>query len=174
MRLTTGKTFLLLGLACATGICATAVSAAAPTLSKGDQTFVAKVSQGGMFEVEASKVGEDSAQAQDVKDLATAEVHDHELVGSKLKSITSANGVDLPSDLNADFSARLTRLKALSGKAFDTAYISEMDRIHALDGAAFAKEAASGQNADLKAFAAETVLIVKRHIGALHGTPNKG
>ena len=127
-----------------------------------------------MFEVQASKVGEDSAQAQDVKDLATTEVHDHQLVGSKLKTIASANGVDLPSDLNADFSARLTRLKGLSGKAFDTAYVSEMDRIHALDGAAFAKEATGGQNADLKAFAAETARIVKRHIGALHGAPNNG
>jgi putative membrane protein len=174
MRSSTGKTVLLLGMACATAICASAALAATAALSKGDQAFVAKVSQGGMFEVEASKVGEDSAQAQDVKDMANTEVHDHELVGSKLKSIASANGVDLPSDLNADFSARLTRLKALSGKAFDTAYISEMDRIHALDGAAFAKEATGGQNADLKAFAAETVLIVKRHIGALHGTGSKG
>jgi putative membrane protein len=43
-----------------------------------------------------------------------------------------------------------------------------MSRIHALDGAAFAKESRTGQNADLKSFAAETVLIVKRHIGALH------
>jgi putative membrane protein len=44
-----------------------------------------------------------------------------------------------------------------------------MKTIHALDGAAFAREAKTGKNADLKAFAAETELIVKRHIGALHG-----
>lgn len=174
MRAPTSKSVFLLSLACAVGIASGAAFAATPALSKGDQAFVAKVSQGGMFEVEASKVGEDSAQAQDVKDQANTEVHDHQLVGAKLKSIASANGVDLPSDLNADFSARLASLKALSGKAFDTAYLREMDRIHALDGAAFAKEATGGQNADLKAFAAETVLIVKRHIGALHGTGSKG
>jgi len=49
-----------------------------PALSKGDQAFVAKVSQGGMFEVAASKVAEDKAQAQDVKDQANTEVHDHD------------------------------------------------------------------------------------------------
>jgi putative membrane protein len=41
-----------------------------------------------------------------------------------------------------------------------------MKRIHAIDGAAFAKEAKTAQNADLKAFAAETAGIVKMHIGS--------
>jgi putative membrane protein len=163
------KTFsLLLGMTFAIGSVAS-LAADTPALSKGDQAFVAKVSQGGMFEVAASKVAEDKASAQDVKDQANTEVHDHELVGSKLKSIASANGDDFSTDLNADFTARVAKLNALSGKAFDNAYIAEMKTIHALDGAAFAKEAKTGQNADLKAFAAETVLIVKRHIGALNG-----
>ena len=42
-----------------------------------------------------------------------------------------------------------------------------MEEIHAKDGAAFAKEAASGSNPKLKAFAAETHRIVVRHIGEL-------
>jgi putative membrane protein len=45
-----------------------------------------------------------------------------------------------------------------------------MGKIHALDSAAFTQEAKTGQNVDLKAFAAKTVRIVERHIGALHGT----
>jgi putative membrane protein len=155
----------LLGLAATAALVSSPATAA--SLSSADQAFVAKVSQGGMFEVVASKVGVDRADAQDVKDLAISEVHDHELVGSKLKSIASANGVDLEGSLNADFQGRVDRLKALSGKAFDAAYLKEMERIHALDGAAFAKEATSGQNADLRAFSAETVKIVHRHIGAL-------
>ena len=138
------------------------------SLAPVDQSFVAKVSQGGMFEVESSKVAAEKAQAQDVKDLASAEVHDHELVGAKLKSITSAAGVDLPTALNADFKARLDHLNTLSGKAFDDEYTSQMKRIHDIDGAAFAAEARAAKSADLKAFAAETVLIVHRHIGALH------
>jgi len=143
---------------------------AAGSLSSSDLAFVQKVSQGGMFEVAASKVAVEKAQAQDVTDLANTEVHDHELVGQKLRSIASANGVDLPTQLNADFQQRVDHLSALSGSAFDKAYLQEMGKIHALDGAAFAKEARTGQNADLKAFGAETVRIVERHIGALHGT----
>lgn len=156
--------------ACAVAACSTTSAIAATTLSANDQAFVAKVGQGGMFEVEASKVAEDKAKAQDLKDQATTEVHDHELVGEKLKSITSANGVDLPSKLNSDFQSRVDRLRTLSGDAFDKAYLTEMVRIHAMDGAAFAKEAKTGDSPDLRAFASETVRIVERHIGALHGT----
>lgn len=83
------KTAFLLSLACATGFAASAASAAKPARSKGGQAFVAKVSQGSLFEVEASKVGEKGAQAQDVKDLAKTEVPDHRPVGAKLKSIAS-------------------------------------------------------------------------------------
>ncbi len=169
MNASTNKLSLLFGTTLILGFSASSVALAdTPALSKDDQAFVAKVSQGGMFEVAASKVAEDKAQAQNVKDQANTEVRDHERVGSKLKSIASANGDNFPTDLNADFADRVAKLNALSGKAFDHAYIAEMKTIHALDGAAFAKEAKTGQNADLKAFAAETVWIVKLHVGALN------
>jgi putative membrane protein len=144
------------------------LAGAEPELSAADRTFVAKVSQGGMFEVEASKVAERKAVEQDVVDVGFTEVHDHLLVGAKLKSTAASLGIAFPSELNAAFTKRLDRLKALSGRAFDDAYIMEMDSIHAT---AFAAEAANGTNPALKAFAAETVLIVKRHIGALHAIP---
>ena len=160
----------LVGMLITVGLSCGAVAFAANSLSSSDLAFVQKVSQGGMFEVAASKVAVEKAQAQDVKDLANTEVHDHELVGQKLRSIASANGVDLPPQLNADFQQRVDHLSGLSDAAFDQAYLQEMGKIHALDGAAFAQEAKSGQNTDLRAFGAETVRIVERHIGALHGT----
>ena len=53
---------------------------------------------------------------------------------------------------------------------FDAAYIADMKKIHAADGAAFAKEAKAGSNPALKAFAAETHGIVEQHIGELDAT----
>ena len=69
--------------------------------------------------------------------------------------------------LNAEFQARLDKLSALSGAAFDTAYLKTMEEIHHIDGAAFKQESTGGSNADLKAFAAETHRIVLRHLGEL-------
>ena len=144
---------------------------AAPAASATDKTFVDKVSQGGMFEVEASKLAEGKAVAQDVKDQAATEVHDHTLVGAKLKATAAKAGLSFPAGLDAAFTKRLDALKSVSGKAFDKVYLIEMDTIHDADGAAFAAEASAGDDAGLKAFAAETHVIVERHIGSLHAVP---
>jgi putative membrane protein len=135
--------------------------------SAADKAFVAKVSQGGMFEVELAKVGETKATTQDLRDQATTEEHDHTLVGAKLKSIMEANGMEFPTALNAQFQARLDKLSSLSGAAFDAAYLHAMQEIHHIDGAAFQQESTGGSNPDLKSFAAETHRIVLRHLGEL-------
>jgi putative membrane protein len=145
----------------------TSSSYADNTFSAADKAFVAKVSQGGMFEVELAKVAETKASSQDLKDQANTEEHDHTLVGDKLKSIMEANGMEFPTALNAQFQARLDKLSALSGAAFDSAYLHTMEEIHHIDGAAFKQESTGGSNPDLKSFAAETYRIVLRHLGEL-------
>jgi putative membrane protein len=152
--------FLLLGVSQAT---------AADTASPADKAFVAKVSQGGMFEVALGKVASDKGDAQMIKDNGVTEMHDHDAVGAKLKTVSTAAGIDFPAKLNDEFQGKLDKLSALSGKAFDTAYVAEMERIHALDGGLFAKEAKEGSG-DFKTFAMETHAIVLMHVGALKGT----
>ena len=139
----------------------------AASVSDADKAFVAKVSQGGMYEVALGKLAESQGMAQDIKDQGNTEAHDHDLVGAKLKSIAKGAGLDFPDTLNAEFQGKLDKIKALSGAAFDKAYISDMIKIHDADGAAFAKEAKGGTNPDLKALAAETHGIVERPLGEL-------
>jgi len=102
-----------------------------------------------------------------VRGQGTTEAHDHQLVGDTLKSIAGEAGIEIGDTLNAQFQKKLDSLRALSGEAFDAAYLRDMEDIHAKDGAAFAKEAKSGGNPKLRAFAAETHRIVERHIGEL-------
>jgi putative membrane protein len=136
--------------------------------SEADKVFVGKVSQGGMYEVEASKLAEQRATAADVKDVATAEVHDHDGVNEALKKIATAAGIDIATELNAEFKARLEKLSSTPPADFDAAYIEDMKQIHDKDEKLFAKEAEEGSES-FKAFAHETDRIVKRHIGSLHG-----
>lgn len=143
-------------------------SGAAPA-TETDQTFVAKVSQGGAYEVAASKFAVQHATMPDVKDQAFTEVHDHTLVGDELKRISASAGIQIAPQLNPEFSARLAKLKAAVGPGFDAAYIDDMKSIHDNDEKLFAQEATDGSEA-FKTFAHQTDLIVKRHIGALHGT----
>ena len=152
--------------------CASASSAsAADAVSAADKSFVAMVSQGGMFEVALGQVAAEQGSTQDIKDQGSTEAHDHDLVGSKLKTIATDAQMDFPSGLNAEFQKKLDGLKSLSGPAFDKAYLAAMVDIHGKDGAAFAKEATGGTNPQLRAFAAETHRIVERHIGELKALP---
>lgn len=162
------KTVLITSFVATMGLASAAVAAPAAAI---DPAFVAKVSQGGMYEVEASKLAERKAVAQDVKDFATSEVHDHGLVGDKLKAVSAKANIAINGKLNAEFSGKLSHLDTLSGHAFDVAYMESMADIHAKDGAAFAKEAAETANPDYRTFAAETHVIVLRHIGAIKGAP---
>ena len=136
--------------------------------SDADKAFVGKVSQGGMYEVEASKIAEERASSPDVKDLSITEVHDHSLVNHELKRIATLKGIPVSATLNAEFQQRLEKLKSVSGPAFEAAYITDMQAIHDKDEKLFAAEATEGSDA-FKTFAHQTDLIVKRHIGALHG-----
>jgi putative membrane protein len=146
---------------------AAALPAAAPKSTDTDRAFVAKVSQGGAYEVAASRIAERRAQAQDVKDLAATEVHDHTLVGTKLKSTYTAAGLTFPVILNTEFQQRLAKLATAPTAGFDAAYVDDMKQIHDKDEKLFAQEAKDGSG-DFKSFAAETDRIVKRHIGSLN------
>ncbi len=140
---------------------------AAEPVSAGDRSFVAMVSQGGMFEVQAGTVAATQASTQDLRDQGNTEQHDHGLVGDKLKTTASAAGLSFPGTLNQQFSRELDALKAAQGSQFDALYLQDMEDLHAKDGAAFAKEASGGTNPGLRAFASETHRIVLRHIGEL-------
>ncbi|MBU9641913.1 DUF4142 domain-containing protein [Burkholderia gladioli] len=54
-----------------------AAHAAGGATSDADRAFVAMVSQGGMFEVEAGKVAARQGARQDIVDLGSTEAHDH-------------------------------------------------------------------------------------------------
>jgi putative membrane protein len=148
-------------------------SYAAEAASPADKAFVAKVSQGGMFEVALGKLAADKGATQEIKDNGVAEAHDHELVGAKLKSVASDAEIEFSSKLNEEFQGKLDKLSGLSGNAFDEAYVKAMEEVHKVDGGLFAEEAKEGGTSGFKAFAAETHSIVEMHIGALRATDVK-
>ena len=158
-------------LAALAAICIPLTARALDATSAADRVFIATVSQGGMFEVQAGQLAADQGSSQDIKDSGATEAHDHKLVGDRLASIAADAGITFPETLNADVTKELADLKSKTGSAFDASYLQDMEAIHAKDGAAFAKEAANGSNPKLKVFAAETHRIVLRHIGELKALP---
>jgi putative membrane protein len=91
--------------------CGTMLLAATPA-SQADRTFVAKVSQGGLYEVEAGKVAAMLGTVPAVKDFGLLESQDHEGVNSELKHTAGMTCVSIAPGLNSEFSERLAKLKA--------------------------------------------------------------
>jgi putative membrane protein len=135
--------------------------------SQADREFVGKVSQGGLYEVEAGKVAAMHGITPAVKDFGLLESQDHEGVNSRLKKIAVATGVSIMPGLNAEFSARLAKLKAVPSVQFDAYYIDDMKQIHNNDEALFVKEGDDGSE-PYKDFAHLTAVLVKAHLGWLN------
>lgn len=146
-------------------MCATALMAAMPA-SQADRAFVAKVSQGGLYEVEAGKVAAMHGVTPVVKDFGLLESQDHEGVNSELKHIAGMTGVSITPGLNSEFSQRLDKLKAVPAAQFDSYYIADMKQIHNNDEGLFVQESESG-SAPYKHFAHMTAVLVKAHLGWL-------
>jgi putative membrane protein len=142
-------------------------SMVAQTASSADKAFVAKVSQGGLYEVEAGKVAAMRGNSPVVKDFGLLESQDHEGVNSRLKEIAGKTGAMITPGLNAEFSARLAKLKAVPAAQFDAYYLDDMKQIHNKDEGLFVQESQEG-SAAYKEFAHLTAVLVKAHLGWLN------
>jgi putative membrane protein len=147
-------------------VCGSVMLAAEPA-SQADRDFVAKVSQGGLYEVEAGRVAAMKGTMPVIKDFGTLEAHDHEGVNAELKHAAELTGVSITPGLNAEFSARLAKLKAVPAGQFDSYYVNDMKQIHNNDEGLFVKEANEG-TAAYKPFAHRTAVLVKAHLGWLN------
>ena len=143
------------------------VSFAAAPASDADRAFVAKVSQGGLYEVEAGKVAAEKGAVPVIKDFGLLEIQDHEGVNRALKRIASDTGVTITPGLNAEFTARLNKLKSVPPAQFDAFYVDDMKQIHNKDEGLFVEEAQIG-SPSYKTFAEQTAVLVKAHLGWLN------
>jgi putative membrane protein len=134
-----------------------------------DADFFKHAAEAGIAEVEAGKLAQDKGSSQAVKDFGAMMVTDHSAANDKLKSIATAENVDLPSSSSVKDMATKAKLEVLSGDTFDKSYIKSQVTAHRQAVALFRKEAASGQDSQAKAFAAATLPALKGHLKKIDG-----
>jgi putative membrane protein len=165
---------LLTAFACFTALPVLGISLhAADTVSAADKSFVMKAAQGGMTEVQLGQIAADKGGTQDIKDFGSKMVTDHGKANDELKSIASSKGITLPSTLDSKHQAMVDKMSAKSGADFDKAYVAAMVKAHEKDDALFSKEASSGDDADIKAFAAKTDQVIKMHLAMIKDIQSK-
>lgn len=128
--------------------------------------YVAKAATADMMEVEAGKIAGERAANSDVKAFAKEMVTDHTKSTNDLKSTLKSAALNItpPAQLPSDMADTLNDLKTVDAKDFDKKYMSLMADAHqdALD--LHTRYAQSGDNAQLKAFAATTAQKVQEHL----------
>ena len=136
-------------------------------LTGQDSTFVMKAAAGGMTEVESANVALTNATNDRVKAYANMMIADHGKANQELMSLASGRGVTLPTSLPADKQKHVDMMKSMKGKNFDSHYASMMVGDHKTTVDLFEKEANSGSDADLKAWAAKTLPTLKMHLDSI-------
>jgi putative membrane protein len=144
--------------------------AKAPTAGKtasanADARFVLQAAEGGMMEVAKGKLAAQKGAHEGVKQFGQKMVDDHTKAGDELKAIAGGKNITLPGETpTAPMQAMLTKLEKLEGAAFDRAYVDDQVRDHEKTIALFEREAKTGKDAELKAFAEKTLPTLKEHL----------
>lgn len=156
-------------------VASTAAFAADPAVSKMDQTFVTKASGGGMYEVEVSKLAIDKASDPAIKEFAQMMVTDHTKANDELKQLADSKNAQVAPGVPKDKQAVIDKMSKLDGAKFDKAYREQVGlKDHKEDIALFSKEAKSGNDADLKAWAGKTLPTLKTHLEHAQAIKPKG
>jgi len=147
-----------------------AIAEEAAPLAGPDTQFVAKAIRDGMAEVEMGKMAQQKGSSDQVKQFGSRMVDDHSKANDELKRIASSKGITLPTDLDAKHKAKMDKMQKLSGAQFDRAYMDDMVADHKQDVAEFKKQASSGKDSDLKAFASKTLPTLEDHLKMAQST----
>jgi putative membrane protein len=136
-------------------------------LSKEDSMFVMEAAKGGMMEVEAGNLAQQNATNQRVKDFGAMMVRDHSQANNELKSLVSSRGIMIPDSLPSDQRKHLDQMKKMTGKAFDSHYVSMMLSDHKKDVNKFEKESKDAKDADIRNWASKTLPTLKTHLDSI-------
>ena len=133
-------------------------------VSEDDSKFMVFAADGGMTEVEASKLAQSMGTSKQVKEFADQMIKDHTMAGNELKSLAATKNVTLPATVGEDHQKAITDLSNKKGADFDKAYVSMMVDDHQKTADKFKDASENCKDADIKAFAAKTLPIIQGHL----------
>jgi putative membrane protein len=134
-------------------------------LSQKDVSFIQKAASGGQQEVENGKMAEKQGKSADVKRIGARMVADHTKANKELTELANRKGVK--------FDTRGVRAQNIGAADFDRTYLKLLEVDHKSDIAEFQKEATSGDDHDLKAWASKTLRMLKEHLAMVEDAMRK-
>jgi putative membrane protein len=152
-----------------------AVGTVSAELTSSTKGFVDGAAASDMYEVQAGQLASMRASTPELKKFAKDMIDAHTKTTSELKSILmkSAPNVMPPSELDARHQGLLDDLKGAKDEDFDGRYIAQQISAHNEALILMRSYANSGDNADIKTFAAETMPKVQMHLDMIDDIDRK-
>lgn len=129
-----------------------------------DAKFAVDAANGGMTEIELSKLAVNQATNAKVKEFANMMVMDHSKAGEELKGIAVTKNITLPDSISTDSKKAWTDLSAKKGADFDKAYVDKMVSDHKSTVDLFEDASKNVKDPELKGFADKTLPVIKGHL----------
>jgi putative membrane protein len=133
-------------------------------LSGKDKSFVKEAAIGGIAEVQLGRLASEKAVSPDVKQFAQQIVDDHSKANDQLTALAKQKNIDVPAELTGKPASAFKRLSNLSGPDFDREYMKLMLDDHKKEVSGFRRQSEKSEDADLKAFAMETLPTLEAHL----------
>ncbi len=134
-------------------------------MSQKDVNFIQKAAGGGQQEVENGKMAEKQGKSADVKRIGGRMVADHTKANKELTELANRKGVK--------FDTRGVRAQNIGAADFDRQYLKLLEVDHKNDIAEFQKEAKSGDDRDVKAWAVKTLPTLQEHLAMVEDAMRK-
>jgi putative membrane protein len=134
-------------------------------LSEKDINFIQDAANAGAAEVADGKVAKERGKSETVKKIGAQMMADHMKTNKELVALAKKKGLGIDIDQG--------KPRKWDMANFDDQYLASMEKDHQTDIKTFEKEASSGDDADLKSWAAKTLPTLKAHLAMLKDAQRK-
>jgi putative membrane protein len=134
-----------------------------------DQQFVRKAVEIGMGDVKLATLATQKG-GPEVKDLAQKLAEDHTAMNKDLLGVADSMGVMVPKKMSKPDQAEYEKLNGLSGKDFDTEYLSYITRAHWETMHSFYMEASVAAEPALQSEVVKSLSTMHQHLGLISKT----
>ena len=132
-------------------------------VGKNDHDFLVTAAQSNMAEIEATRLAQEKASSNEVKEFARKLEQDHQKTSEKLKALAQQKNVDLPTDMGKH-AQMVEKVRGLSGDKFDKEFMKMQVSHHKKDVGAFQKQTDRSMDSDVKSFASATLPTLQQHL----------
>jgi putative membrane protein len=142
-----------------------AAKANVKAISAKDKKFLSDAAASGGWEIATGREAEQKAQSGAAKEIAARIVADYSKTNKELVDLGNKKGLGISTDA--------VKAQHIAGEDFDKRYLNLVVKDHEEESSVFAKEAKSGDDADLRNWAAKTLPTIKQHLALAKDVLNK-